>query len=417
MKNLKALVFLFLANFVSGFAQGITMLSIPWYLVSHYDDGKWLNSALMAGITLGSLFWGIFAGSLVDRYNRKRIFQTFNGVDGIIMIGLGTMGAYFGEMPFFLIAIAAVTTIFTFNLHYPNLYAFVQELFERKFYTKVNSAVELQGQLTNALGMFTGGILLVGSSALPQWWPAAFDAWKLNEVFLLDGCTYLLSFCFISLIPYNASLRTIDKGSTFARIRQGFQYLWSHKPLLIFGINSHLVFFAVIVTVQALTAIYVNDYLQAPANVMANFSSTYATGAIIAGLLGLTALGSPKGTIKKIIFLIWMASTLFLTLALTQSVVITLTAALFLGIANAGTRILRITYIIRTVPNRVVGRVNSFLMVVNVFMRFSFLAMLTLPFFAHEENGGNVVYALGLISIVLFMGGLILVLRLKAYEK
>ena len=73
---------------VAGFAQGITMLSIPWYLVSDRGDaeGKLVNAIMVATVTLLALFWGIYAGTLIDRYNRKRIFQVLNGIDSLVLI-------------------------------------------------------------------------------------------------------------------------------------------------------------------------------------------------------------------------------------------------------------------------------------------------------------------------------------------
>ena len=40
-------------------------------------------------------------------------------------------------------------TIFNYNIHYPNLYAFGQEITEPKNYGKLNSYIEVQGQVTS----------------------------------------------------------------------------------------------------------------------------------------------------------------------------------------------------------------------------------------------------------------------------
>ena len=247
MKNLRALYLLFSANTVSGFSSGITFLAIPWYLVSTLgsENGKLINAEIMVTITTIAIFWGTYAGTLIDRYNRKRIFQVMNLTD-TVLLGLAALyGATTGEMPVLLLAGMAAATIFTYNIHYPNLYAFVQELFEPQYYQKVNSAIELQGQVTNFLGMLTGGFLLAGSASIP-WWPEAlaFTGWEMWEIFLLDACTYLASFFLISLIPYKpGAYMELSEGSLWKRTKEGFDYLRSDIPLLIFGMASHTIFF------------------------------------------------------------------------------------------------------------------------------------------------------------------------------
>ena len=422
MKNLRALIFLFSANLVSGFAQGISMLAIPWYLVNEMgaENGKFLNAAMVAIVTLGSLFWGLYAGTLVDRFNRKRIFQVINGVDFVILLTVAGAGFYLGEMPFFLIAIVFATTIFTYNVHYPNMYAFIQELFEARYYAKINSGIELQGQLTSAMGMFIGGMLISGPESMPAWWPDFLltKAWKLNEIFLLDGITYLLSFLLISQIRYESlRMRNIDKGSVLSRIHQGFSYLWERKSFLLFGVSSHLVFFATLVTIQIVLAIYINDYLQASAYSMASFKGIYALGAVFAGMMGLTFLTKRGHPIPKIIFLMILSAGAFGAFSVSQSLTLFLGGAFLIGISNAGVRILRITYIIRIIPNRVVGRVNSFFSVINVAERIIFSLLMTLAFFSAPENGGNIIYACAILSAIITLGIIIQLIIFKAMKK
>ena len=372
-RQLRTLILLFSANTISGFAQGVTILSIPWYII-HQPGGKFLNPLMVALVTMASMFWGLYAGTLVDRYNRKNIFLTINAADGVVMVSLASIGFYLGYMPIILVALAYTTTIFTYNVHFPNLYAFVQELFEPKYYARVNSAIEIQGQTTNFIGMMIGGLLIDGSPQL-SWWPEwlEFSPWSMAEIFLLDGGTYVIGVMLIWLIPYVPSAsKLIDTGSIVKRLRQGFKYLNANRYLFIFGVASHVLFFSLLVVVHVVAPVYVNDYLEEPASILAFFKGLYAVGAVIAGLIGLSALVRRSNLIRQIIFLLAMAGGLYLVLAFTHSIALTLSLAVLLGIGNAGTRILRITYLVRLVPNRVIGRVNSIFAVINVLMRVAF---------------------------------------------
>ncbi|MEL6698420.1 MAG: MFS transporter [Bacteroidota bacterium] len=407
--HLQTLIFLFAANIVSGFSQGVTMLAIPWYLVQA-PDGKFQNAMMVSIVTLASLFWGIYAGTLIDKYNRKRIFQTVTGVDAGVLLTVASVGIYLGYMPFPLVVLVFTATIFTYNVHYPNLYAFVQELFDKSYYAKVNSALEIQGQTTNFIGMMLAGLLLGGTPEW-SWWPEAWTItpWKLQEIFLLDGSTYILGFILISLIPYSAKTRgKIDKGSMVQRIVQGFYYLGKRREILIFGIASYVVFFSLLIMVQVAAPVYVNDYLKEKAIVLSSFKGIYALGAITAGLLGLAAFIRKDRPVQLIIFLEVLAVATYLLLAGMQSVAVLLMSAYILGISNAGVRILRITYLVRIVPNRVIGRVNSFFNVINVLMRVSFSALLAIPFFSQSGNGGNIIYAMYMMAGIIAVAAILL---------
>ncbi|MEO0898537.1 MAG: MFS transporter [Bacteroidota bacterium] len=407
--NLRILIPLFTANTISGFAQGITMLAIPWYLIQQVN-GKYLNAVMVASVTLASLFWGLYAGTLIDKFNRKKIFMTLTAIDGAILCLIASIGFLTGVVPFPFIALIFTTTIFTYNVHYPNLYAFVQELFTPEDYAKVNSAIEVQGQTTNFLGMMVGGILIGGTPDY-SWWPTWLDIspWALHEIFLMDGITYLLSFFLISQIPYDPSTREkIDSGSLLSRLTQGFQYLWKEKAILIFGIASHTVFFSLLVSIQAIMPIYVMDWLKESAVILSSFKGMYALGAISAGFIGLAPWLNKDRSVQFIIFLEVCAATFYFIIANMASVAVLFVCSYLLGICNAGVRILRITYLVSIVPNRVIGRVNSFFNVVNVSMRASFLALLAIPFFAADGNGANIVVAIGLLGTIVGLSALVL---------
>ena len=72
MKNKRAITFLFLANTVTGISQGISLISIAWF-VSNTLERPALFGLMFLTATSFSIPWGIYAGTLVDRYDRKTI--------------------------------------------------------------------------------------------------------------------------------------------------------------------------------------------------------------------------------------------------------------------------------------------------------------------------------------------------------
>ena len=71
-ENRKSLLLLFFANGISGFAQGVSMLSIPWYFAKNNNSQVFNYS--YAALTFFIMFFGLYAGTLVDKFSRKNNF-------------------------------------------------------------------------------------------------------------------------------------------------------------------------------------------------------------------------------------------------------------------------------------------------------------------------------------------------------
>ena len=159
MKNKQAVFLLFLANIISGIAQGISMIAIPWYFVKIVSRPNIFSNSYLL-ITFLTLFWGLYAGTLIDRYSRKKLFIIINVFCGVLIGGIALYGDYISSLPDFLVILVFGITIFNYNVHYPNLYAFGQEITEPKNYGKLNSYIEVQGQVTSVLAGAFAAILL-----------------------------------------------------------------------------------------------------------------------------------------------------------------------------------------------------------------------------------------------------------------
>ena len=84
-------------------------------------------------------------------------------------------------------------------IFYPNLYALAQELVQKKEYVKINSFIEIQGQLINIAAAICCALLLSGSHLFFSYFNIelfGFKAWDIEKVFLLNSLLYLIT-CFI----------------------------------------------------------------------------------------------------------------------------------------------------------------------------------------------------------------------------
>ena len=391
MQNKSALYLLIAANAVSGFAQGISMLAIPWYF-SDILDASSTFGVIYGVATFLTLFWGLYVGTLVDKFPRKNIFLLITLIGALIIGAVALYGFYLGEVPMPLIGLVFCTTLFIYNVHYPTLYAFGQEITEKKNYGKFNSIIEIQGQATAVLSGALAAVLITGvnqeflNSIGLNSIQLNVEPWHLHEIFLMDAFTYLIAFGLILMIKYQPAItKIIHKGSIIQRLKQGASFLKDNPLLFHFGVGSYAIFAMLLVHIHQLLPIYIHNHLSESSAVYAGAKVLYALGALLSGI-GIRWMFKNTSTVKAIIVMMVLSVVAFEISAFTQSSSIIILVSFVLGLANAGTRILRVTYLFNHVPNHIIGRTGSVFQTTNVFIRFAFITLFSLTFFTKENN-------------------------------
>jgi len=402
MKNIGAIRLLLMANFISGIAQGISMISIPAYF-ARTEQSNWFNIAY-AMITCVSLVWSIYGGTLIDKYNRKHIFLVLNVVNALAIGGIAYLeGMNMGDTNYWAAAVFALT-FWNYNLHYPCFYAFMQEITERENYNKIASYIEVQSQMASAFAG-AGAALLLGGGLTTSFFVFEIEPWSLSQVFTLDACTYLVALAIIYAIRFvPIEERKEELGSVAERLKVGYEYLKTRPYVFLFGIVTHAVFVVTLLHVFNLAPLYVAQHLEAPAQVFAISEIFYATGAIIAGLAIHKIFGG-MAFVKAIIIMMLITILELLGLIASNEVWVFYLVSVFLGITNAGIRVIRVSYLFQVLPNQVMGRVNSIFFLSNVMARIIFLTLFSLTFFHHS---GNVIYTFLILSMFIFVCLLIL---------
>jgi MFS transporter, DHA3 family, macrolide efflux protein len=416
LKNRKAIVLLFIANGISGFAQGISMLSIPWYFAQQDLSSRF--NFIYAIITFITMFWGIFAGTIVDRYNRKNVFLTTNVVEGIILLSIAGYGWYHEGLPMELIILVFTVTIFGYHLHYPNLYAFVQEITPPNQYSKITSYIEIVGQSTNVIAGAFAAFLLEGALVDETFmifgreftFSFRIERWEMYEIFTMDGITYFISVCLIIFIKYKSIKNfEIETGRLFKRLKTGFSYLLNNRLIFLFGFFSYAVFVVLLVKLHALMPLYISNHLQRGGGVFGTMEVLYGVGALCAGVFG-RRLFNKLPTPLTVIFLLFVASFAFFASSVTRSVPIFFVIGLVIGFANAGTRVFRLAFLFEHIPNNIIGRVNSVLSLTNIMVRVIFIFIFSSEFFG---RGSNIIYAYVLCGLFTLFAGVVLSLNYK----
>lgn len=411
MKNLPALILLFLANGVSGVAQGISMLAIPWYFAKTGDMGRFGLMYVLTNII--SFFWVPYAGTLIDRFNRKHLFLALTTISATLLFIISGIGFHREALPWFLVGFIFMVTFLNYNLHFPTLYTFVQEITERRYYGRITSIIEVMNQTTSMLAGAGAAILLEGARDgvlnvfgfnVQTGWEIA--PWTIYEIFALDGGTYVLSFLIISLIRYVPLVeRQAETGNVLTRLRVGYNWLKEHPNIFLFGVASYSIFVTVLLVLFYLGAKYVSDHLLLGGDVYAASEMYFALGSLISGI-AVQRLFQWTTRPMAVIITTFTAAGIFAALSVTQGGFVFYFVMFLLGFTNAGTRVLRTTFLFNHIPNQVFGRAGSIFFLTNIIFRTGFLLLFALPFFQQDNN---VVYAMGLLSVFLFASGVILI--------
>lgn len=410
MQNKQALRLLFTANAISGFAQGMSMLSIPWYFTK--TDSTATFNLFYALLTFISLFWGLYAGTLVDRFPRKRVFLATNLIEGLMIGSVALICLYTGQaLPFFVLMVFMITMLGYF-VHYPNMYAFIHEITEPEQYSKATSLIEIVGQSTTIVAGGLTALLLEGFNF--RLWGLEFQmpAWQIYHIFLLDAVTYFISFALIATLSYvPIKTNTVEVGSLWSRLQSGFEFLRNRPDILLFGLLSYVVFMALLVELNALLPMYVRNHLKSGASVFGVSEMCYALGALCSGLVA-RRLFSGLNLPATVILFLSIGGLGFVLSAFTRSAEAFYFWSFLIGLGNAGARIFRLSWLFRRVPNALIGRVNSVFSTANILGRTFFILLFTLPFFSLSNH---VVYGYLLLGLIIWLCALALIVRFKNF--
>lgn len=383
------------------------MLAIPWYFTNIAKKPE-LYARLYLLVIMASWIWGMYAGTLVDRFDRKKIFMYISLVGGCIELMIATYGYFHGGLGWVPVFFAFMTTVFVFNIHFPNLYSFAQEITTQKYYGKVASVLEISNQLTFAIAGALGSMLLVGASygmvnLLGFHVKVGFNfaPWKMHEIILMDAITYFVALLFLALMKYEPiAERKIDTGSIKQRLQGGMKFLWDNKTLFKFGVATTFMFATILVISTYLITVFIGNVLHQDADVFANAEVYFSIGALLAGVVFSLVDLNNKQNIIALMVIHLLAAFCYFYMGMNREILIFFFLYCYVGFANASIRILRTSYFFKFIPNRVIGRANGFIFMSNIAMRLGLTALFSLGFFV---KGNGSVYALWVMAIGLLL--------------
>lgn len=417
MQNRQAIFRLLIANSISGLSQGISMIAIPWYfsvvMGLHREFGIFYGF-----ITLVSCFWSVYAGVLIDRFDRKKILVVQSIFGFLVMLGNALLG-FFTDIPLWLSAgIVFSITAFIYNLHYANIYSFAQEITPNEYYNKIISLIEIQGQATTILGGALAAILMAGTSegylnlfGFKVYLGIEIQKLTLYEIFLLNAVTYLMAYIIFRTIRYVPMVqRKIEMESVWSRIKIGWNFLKSRLSLIVFGWLSLAVFVCVLLISFFLMPSYVSLFLNEESHVFATSELYFAIGAMTSGIVA-RYLWTNVHEVNRTLVYFGIAAIVLLTFILNKTLFIFYVANILFGFSNASIRFCRVSYLWKVVPNQIIGRVSSVLNISSYVMRSVFGFLFSLSFFQGPEG---IQYVMSTLLLFVGLSGIVILIFRKS---
>ena len=377
------------ANIASSIGSGITMIAIPWMLVSS-DDGNKVFGFITIGMTILSFILTPFIGNLVDKVSRKKLLIVSEIVCFVLLFIFSLLG--FMGLPYEIWHYTIIYMIGSlyYTIFYPTMFALNQEIFTKDYYKSLNGTMEVQGQLSSMIAGGLASILLM--------------KWELHYILLLNTISYGAAIFFYLKLPY-VRLPTIKTEVVKSQVSEGIRYMLARPAVFIFLLFSFMPFIGVMLT-NYLFPVYLVDVLEADASVYGIEGMIYAIGAVIAGVF-VPTLSSKFGNEKTIIFGI-LVYTIAISLIVFVDLPVYLSLMLFLAIGNSSTRVARNSFLMDHIPNNIIGRVDSLFRTLGLLIRILLLAL-----FTEMVSSDLIVYCFIVLSGILMVSLSLVLISLK----
>lgn len=337
----KILTFVFF-NFVASVAIGVSLIVIPWSIVSLDGTGVALVSASLATTALLA-FISPFAGKLIDSCSRKTFLFSLLLFMGLALFVSGKAiesGLYEGLV---LVGYFGFTQLF-FMLYYNVRGAFIQERFSKEERNSVNSLMEFETQLATLISSI------------------------ITVVYLTDGdFTSVLTYCSTALILASIAVlisfssdqvtKPEPQGKSLKRVSVVVGIIREYKSLVIFGVASNAPFLIVMAT-NVINPVYFNGVQLSDISIIATIGVVYTISAMIGAAMfpKLTTRFSIVSIVTKALFATFIAAILA---SLIGGEIAVIVASFVWGASNAMCKVSYNTIIMKEVSSSQIGQYYS----------------------------------------------------------
>lgn len=213
---------------VSTIGDAIYSIALGFWVLS-VTGSTALMGTLMAASTLPGVLVSPFAGVLIDRSSKKRLFILMDMLRGVCIVLLAA-AAYRGILAIWMVFAAGILLSVCGAVFGPGIQSAVPDLVPKSKIANASSVFSVVTVGSNMVGSVAGGAL--------------FQTLGAPMLFLFNGLSFLFSGATLPFVKIPNS-RKQDKQHFFQDMKDGFRFIWEQRGLrMILAVAAVINFFA-----------------------------------------------------------------------------------------------------------------------------------------------------------------------------
>ena len=274
---------LWLAQYVTATGDALFMPCLGWLAAGVGGGGLPLGFAVFVA-TAPHLLFGPLAGTLADRWDRRRLMIVCDLARAGLLLALPLFVLLWGSLPFAVLLLVALLLAAFSAPFLAARDALLPELVEAERLPRWNAWIQTSSTFAMIQGLALGGLLLV---ALERWGVGRDEEGRVLALVGIDGLTFLVSALVLWRIRYRAPavVRDADAPSAFADLREGLGMARKDPVvrglLVLTALNNLAIMGPAIVGAVLL----VKDDFEGSASEFAFFEGAMAVGMLLGALL------------------------------------------------------------------------------------------------------------------------------------
>ena len=207
---------LWLAQVISAAGDALYQIALLWLVLDITGSTTTTGLIAMAAF-LPAMLFGLYAGVIADKYNRKLI-MIFSNLSQALTVIIIPIILYFGYENMLLIGILAFIRASFSTFFPPALNALVPMITSKDCLVRVNSILATSSQLAYLIGPLVAGLIL--------------SIVSIPYLFVIDSASFLIAIIILLFIVLPLKIRSPEKQlNSIQEIFSGIQYAKKNKPL------------------------------------------------------------------------------------------------------------------------------------------------------------------------------------------
>ncbi len=250
----------------------VVQFALVWWLTQKTGSATVLAGGTIAAVLPGVVV-GPFAGTLVDRWNRRRVMMAADSMIAVVAVGLALL-FWTGTIQVWHIYAALLIRSVGDTFHWPAMQASTSLMVPEKHLARIAGLNQASRGALGIVGPMAGAFL-VSVVHLPAHWIMTVDIFT---AMLAVGSLALIA------VPQPPSRQEAVKTSFWADMGEGFRYMWNWPGAMVLLVMAMLINF-VVNPAFSLMPILVTKYFGKGAIELGSMDSVSGVGVVIGGLI------------------------------------------------------------------------------------------------------------------------------------